>query len=127
MSMEVANPPLTELLNFSNVENMNAILKVNSRGTMTLPKKLRTALGVGDGGTLMCSYQGCDVVLQPTKIYPIEMYTDERIAEFDQADREIGDVDKLFEMEGLVYDPKTWSLHEKKEKTPYMKRKKKKA
>jgi len=92
---------------------------------MTLPKKLRTALGVGEGGMLMYNLREGDVVLQSMKAYPIEMYTDERIAEFDKADAEIGDIDKLFEMEGLVYDSKTGTLHEAG--TPYLKRKKKKA
>ncbi|MCL1887756.1 MAG: AbrB/MazE/SpoVT family DNA-binding domain-containing protein, partial [Kiritimatiellaeota bacterium] len=87
---------------------MNAILKVNSRGTLTLPKPLRKVLGVADGGTLLCDVRGADVVLQPMMAYPIEMYTDERIAEFEEDANAIGDkIDALFEKMGWEYDPET--------------------
>jgi len=106
---------------------MNAILKVNSRGTLTLPKPLREALGVSYGGTLVCDLRGCDVVLQPdmSKYPPIEMYTDERIAEFEEDANSIGDkIDKFFEKMGWEYDPETWSIHEKsmvcETQTPYV-------
>ena len=104
---------------------MNAILKINSRGTVTLPKALRNLLGVTDGGTLMCSLREEGVVLQPAMTYPIEIYTDERIAEFKEDEKAMGDMlDKYFERKGLVYDPETWTIREKK--TPYPKRKRKK-
>jgi len=94
---------------------MNAILKVNSRGTLTLPKPLREALGVSYGGTLVCDFRGYDVVLQPdmSKYPPIEMYTDERIAEFKEDEDSIGDIKGLLEKEGLVYDPETGTIHKK--------------
>ena len=91
---------------------MNAILKVNSRGTLTLPKPLREALGVSGGGTLVCGMRGGDVVLQSsTTKYPIEIYTDERIAEFEEDANSIGDIEGLLEREGLVYDPETGTIH----------------
>ena len=94
---------------------MNAILQVNSRGTLTLPKPLRKALGVSGGGTLVCDLRGDDVVLQSiTSKYPIEIYTDERIAEFKEDEDSIGDIEGLLEREGLVYDPETGTTHHKK-------------
>ena len=117
---------LTKFLNFSIVDFMNAIIKVNSRGTLTLPKAMRKALGVADGGTLLCDLQGGNVVLQSMMAYPIEMYTDERIAEFKEDEDSIGDIEGLLEREGLVYDPETWSIRKKEEmsmvgetQTPY--------
>jgi len=94
---------------------MNAILKVNSRGTLTLPKPLREALGVSGGGTLVCDVRGGDVVLQSSATkYPIEIYTDERIAEFEEDANSIGDkIDAFFEKMGWEYDPETWSIREK--------------
>ena len=93
---------------------MNAILKVNSRGTLTLPKPLREALGVSGGGTLVCDVRGDDVVLQSTMTkYPIEMYTDKRIAEFKEDEDSIGDIKGLLDKEGLVYDPETWTIRKK--------------
>jgi len=104
---------------------MNAILKVNSRGALTLPKPLREALGVPEGGTLVCDLRGDDVVLQSTTTkYPIEMYTDERIAEFEEDANAIGDkIDKFFEKMGWEYDPETGTIHEtmmvQETQTPY--------
>jgi len=125
---------LTELLKFSILENMNTILKVNDRGTVTLPKPLRKMLGVSDGGTLMYSFREGTVMLQPAVTYPIEIYTDERIAEFKEDEDAVGDkMDKYLEERGLIYDPVTWTIREKdapcanmlREKgTPYMKGKK---
>ena len=110
---------------------MNAVLKMNSRGTLTLPKALRNMLGLTNGGTLMCSLREGGVVLQPAKTYPVEMYngypveiyTDERIAEFKEDEEAAGEIiDKLYEKMGWEYDPETWTIHEKK--TPYRKTKK---
>ncbi|MBP7828512.1 MAG: AbrB/MazE/SpoVT family DNA-binding domain-containing protein [Kiritimatiellae bacterium] len=55
---------------------------------MTLPKELRKQLGVDGGGVVMASVSGDGIVLHPAVAYPIEIYSDERIAEFDQADKE---------------------------------------
>ena len=125
---------LTELLNFSILENMNTILKINDRGTLTLPKPLRKALGVSNGGVLMCNFRESTVMLQAAVTYPVRMYTDKEIAEFDAADAALGDkMDKYLEERGLVYDPVTWTIREKdtlgtkilREKgTPYMRGKK---
>lgn len=70
---------------------MNTILQVNPRGTMTLPKSVRTMLGISSsGGIVMLNLRENDVVLQPAVAFPVEMYTDARIAEFDAADAELG-------------------------------------
>ena len=56
---------------------------------MTLPKELRKQLGVDAGGVVMASVSQDGIVLHPAVAYPIEMYSDERIAEFDQAEQEL--------------------------------------
>ena len=105
---------MTEMLNFSILENMNAILKVNSRGTLTLPKPLRKMLGISEGGMLMYTFREGNVTLQPAETYPVRMYTDEEIAMFKEDEEEAGDmIDKILEKRGLVYDPKTWAIREK--------------
>lgn len=53
---------------------------------MTLPKAIRKSLGVEKGGVVMASEEGGGVVLFPAAAFPIEHYSDERIAEFDEAD-----------------------------------------
>jgi len=58
---------------------------------MTLPKSVRTMLGISSsGGIVMLNLRENDVVLQPAVAFPVEMYTDARIAEFDAADAELG-------------------------------------
>jgi len=37
----------------------------------------------------MASASGDGIVLHPAVAYPIEVYSDERVAEFDQADKEL--------------------------------------
>ena len=103
---------------------MNTILKVNSRGTVTLPKALRKVLGLGkDGGILMYSLRDGDVVIQPAQTYPYRIWTDEEIAMFKEEEEALGpSIDALYEKLGLVYDEKTGTIHEKG--TPYMSKKK---
>lgn len=56
---------------------------------MTLPKPLRKALGVDKGGVVMASAGSDGIVLHPAVAFPIELYSDSRIAEFDDADAEL--------------------------------------
>lgn len=53
---------------------------------MTLPKPLRKVLGVDKGGILMADVREDGIVLHPAAAFPIELYSDARIAEFDAAD-----------------------------------------
>ena len=57
---------------------------------MTLPKAFRKALGVDKGGVVIADLVPDGLVLHPAVAYPIEMYTDDRVAEFDRADEELG-------------------------------------
>ncbi len=53
---------------------------------MTLPKPLRKALGVDKGGIVMAEVREDGIVLHPAAAFPIELYSDARVAEFDAAD-----------------------------------------
>ncbi len=68
---------------------MNTTIQIGSRGTMTLPKPLRKALGVERGGVLIASADANGIVLHPAVAFPIELYTDKRIAEFDETDAQL--------------------------------------
>lgn len=68
---------------------MNETIQISSRGTMTLPKSLRKMLGVDKGGVVMASAGKDGIVLHPAVAFPIELYSDARIAEFDAADAEL--------------------------------------
>ncbi len=53
---------------------------------MTLPKSLRNVLGVDCGGVVMADVTKEGIVLHPAVAFPIELYSDDRVAEFDAAD-----------------------------------------
>ena len=69
---------------------MNTTIQINSRGTLTLPKVLRRTLGLDRGGVVVAEIAKQGVLLRPSVTFPIEIYTDERVAEFDAADKELG-------------------------------------
>jgi len=69
---------------------MNAILELNSRGTLTLPKTMRHLLGVDHGGRIIAEISDQGILLRPGVAFPIEIYTDTRVAEFDTAEAELG-------------------------------------
>jgi AbrB family looped-hinge helix DNA binding protein len=65
---------------------MTVTIQINSRGNLTLPKKIRKMLGIENGGVVMAESSGQGILLKPAMAFPIEMYSDFRVAEFDEAD-----------------------------------------
>lgn len=66
---------------------MSKILSVNERGTLTLPKDIRQKLGILKAGQILLDYDdGGQVVLRACSVLPVEIYTDARIAEFQEAE-----------------------------------------
>ena len=63
---------------------MRNIININERGTLTLPKEMRKRLGLSGEGHVMAEETSEGIVLKPGAAFPIEIYTDERIAEFDK-------------------------------------------
>ncbi len=61
---------------------MKNVININARGTLTLPKALRARLGIRGEGHLIAEETSEGIVLKAGVAFPIEMYTDERIAEF---------------------------------------------
>ncbi|MFA6032854.1 MAG: AbrB/MazE/SpoVT family DNA-binding domain-containing protein [Myxococcota bacterium] len=70
---------------------MGSMIQVNARGIITLPKEIRKALGLDKGGVVMAEQRDGGVMLMPAVAYPIEIYSGERVAEFDAADAELKD------------------------------------
>lgn len=54
-----------------------------------MPRAVRKILGVSNGGVVMLNFDGAGFTLQPAATFPIELYSDARIAEFDEADAEL--------------------------------------
>ena len=71
---------------------MKARLIVTSRGVVTLPAKLRQALGIRADDQLIAETTPEGLLLRPAVTLPIEIYTDQRIREFDEAEAELDKV-----------------------------------
>jgi AbrB family looped-hinge helix DNA binding protein len=71
---------------------MKATLTVTSRGVVTLPARLREALGLKADDQLIAETTPEGLLLRPAVTLPVEIYSDQRIREFDAAE---ADLDKL--------------------------------
>jgi antitoxin PrlF len=68
---------------------MRIALSISERGTITLPKKLRDMLGLKREDQLIAETVKEGILLRPAVTLPIELYTDERIVEFNVAEAEL--------------------------------------
>jgi antitoxin PrlF len=68
---------------------MKSILTVTSRGVVTLPIGLRRALGIKADDTLIAETTPEGLLLRPAVTLPVELYSDKRIKEFDDAEAEL--------------------------------------
>lgn len=71
---------------------MKATLTITSRGVVTLPAKLRQALGLRTDDQLIAETTPEGLLLRPAVTMPIELYTPEREREFDAAEAELAAV-----------------------------------
>ena len=71
---------------------MKATLTVTSRGVVTLPARLREALGLKADDQLIAETTPEGLLLRPAVTLPVEIYSDKRVEEFDAAEAEL---DKL--------------------------------
>lgn len=74
---------------------MKSILTVTSRGVVTLPVGLRRALGIKADDTLIAETTPEGLLLRPAVTLPVELYSDKRIKEFDDAEAELAAAMKL--------------------------------
>ena len=68
---------------------MKATVTISGRGLIALPAKMREAVGIRPQDNLIAETTPEGILLRPAVTVPIEIYTDERIAEFDQAEAEL--------------------------------------
>ena len=71
---------------------MQATLTINSRGVVTLPAKLRQAMGLKTDDQLIAETTPQGLLLRPAVTLPLELYTPERLQEFDDAEAELAAV-----------------------------------
>ena len=64
------------------------MIKLGKRGQVSIPKSILSHLGLeGEVPLLVETTADGAILLRPAAVYPIELYSDERIREFDEADR----------------------------------------
>lgn len=68
---------------------MKTLLTISSRGVITLPIKLRRALGMTSDSQLLAETTPDGLLLRPAVTLPIEIYDDRRVAEFDASEAEL--------------------------------------
>jgi antitoxin PrlF len=68
---------------------MKTTLTLTSRGVVTLPAKLRRALGLKADDQLIAETTPEGLLLRPTVTLPVEIYSEERIREFDEAEADL--------------------------------------
>ena len=71
---------------------MQATITINSRGVVTLPAKLRQAMGLKADDQLIAETTPQGLLLRPAVTLPLELYTPERVQEFDEAEAELAAV-----------------------------------
>ena len=69
---------------------MKSILTVTSRGLVTLPAKLRHALGLKADDQLIAETTPEGLLLRPAVTLPVQIYSEKRIREFDEAEADLG-------------------------------------
>lgn len=67
------------------------IIPLTDRGTLTLPSHFRKMLGLKGKQQLIGQVNDKgEIVLRPAAVFPIEMYSEDRIAEFSSQDAGLG-------------------------------------
>jgi antitoxin PrlF len=68
---------------------MKTTLIVTSRGVVTLPAKLREALGIKADDQLIAETTPDGLLLRPAVTLPVEIYSASRIREFEEAEADL--------------------------------------
>jgi AbrB family looped-hinge helix DNA binding protein len=86
---QISKTEIAEKKQICNNDFMKAILTITSRGVVTLPAKLRAALGLKGEDQVIAETTPEGLLLRPAVTLPIEMYTVAREREFDTAEAEL--------------------------------------
>ena len=71
------------------LQAMKTTLTITARGVITLPAKLRESLGLSADDQLIAETTPEGLLLRPAVTLPIEMYSEERLREFEEAEAEL--------------------------------------
>jgi len=79
------------LQNFCYSAEMKATLVISERGVVTLPAKLRRAMGLKADDQLIAETTPDGLLLRPAVVVPVELYSQSRIDEFDRGEAELAE------------------------------------
>jgi antitoxin PrlF len=71
------------------IVGMKACVTISQHGVITIPARLRDAVGLKPEDELIIEATPEGLLIRPAVSVPIELYTDERIAEFTRDDKAI--------------------------------------
>ncbi len=71
---------------------MQMTLSVSGRGLIALPAAMRKAAGIRPQDSLIAETTPEGILLRPAVTLPVEIYSPERISEFDAAESELTEV-----------------------------------
>lgn len=71
---------------------MRVTVTITERGVVTLPAKIRRELGLRGGDQLLAETTPEGLLLRPAVTLPLEIYTEDRKREFDEAEEELAEV-----------------------------------
>jgi AbrB family looped-hinge helix DNA binding protein len=71
---------------------MKTTVTITSRGVVTLPARLRRALGLNPDDQLIAETTPDGLLLRPAVTLPVEVYSPERVREFDAAEADLAAV-----------------------------------
>jgi bifunctional DNA-binding transcriptional regulator/antitoxin component of YhaV-PrlF toxin-antitoxin module len=74
---------------------MQMTLSVSGRGLIALPAAMRKAVGIRPQDTLIAETTPEGILLRPAVTLPVEIYSHERISEFDAAESELAEALEL--------------------------------
>lgn len=73
-------------MQFQKHDSLREVLTVSNRVQITLPAEMRRDLGIEPSGAVIVEDCGDELRLKPADVLEVESYSDEVIAEWDQAD-----------------------------------------
>ena len=74
---------------------MQVTLSVSGRGLIALPAAMRKAAGIRPQDSLIAETTAEGILLRPAVTLPVEVYSPERIAEFDASESELAETLEL--------------------------------
>jgi AbrB family looped-hinge helix DNA binding protein len=87
-----AHARFADLQYYCNTDAMGTPITVTRRGVITLPARLRRALGLRAEDQLIAELTADGLLLRPAVTLPVEIYTAEREREFDAAEADLAAV-----------------------------------